>query len=212
MYDTALDEFLDRFGDKTKTDRPKVESVGGSKLSADNNLKLSTDNGLTPIKADTSGLIGGPVKSGQDLYKEAKALRAKETMGKITAGVGTAAEAAPQAMGLLSNINGGQFDTSAEGGGVGNARGAILQGASQGAQLGQVAGPWGMAAGAAIGGGISALGHTKAKKEYYDNRKKFNLKADALEKAEMKETYAISEGLASLENMKVLRQKQLGLS
>ena len=58
---------------------------------------------------------------------------------------------------------------------------------------------------------IAKLSSDKAKKEYKENRRKFNKNESAVEGAENAEAYAMSEGLASVENLKALRQKQLGL-
>ncbi len=200
--DSALDDFLKRFpateGEPLKRPRPQVQAVSSLK---------------------PGGIVAGPkpnigaegLASTDDLKASVSSDSGAASGGKAAGAMGAVMDAAPAAMGLLSNAQGGQFDTSAEGGGVGKAGGAIMQGAAQGAQLGQVAGPWGMAIGAAVGGGISAVAHNDAKKKYYDNRKKYNLKNDAIEDAEAKETYAISEGLVSMDGLKALREKQLGL-
>jgi hypothetical protein len=119
---------------------------------------------------------------------------------------------------LIDNIKGGQFDTSAEGGGVGKAGGAIMSGAATGAefggQIGKLAGPLGQAIGTgvgAIGGGlVSTFAHKSAMKEYADNRKTFNVDEQKESFSKNKETYAMSRGLESMETLKALRQKQAG--
>ena len=136
--------------------------------------------------------------------------------------IGIAGEAAGQlnnAMGLMGYANGDNFDTSAEGGGPGKQGVAILDGAQKGAQLGgklgSIAGPIGQAIGqivGTIGGGITGgVGQRKAVRQYQHNREEFNLNKNALERDRNKRDYAQQEGLASLEGLKSLREKQLGI-
>ena len=195
----VLNDFIARFGDpdenSSTAERPKVKQI--SHLASEGNTELG--GGLLEMKGD-------------QLATEVKGNNPEGI--NIDAG-GLAVEAlgmAPGVMSLIDNAKGGQFETGADSGGPGKAGGAILQGAATGAELGKAAGPYGAAAGAVVGGLISTFAHSKASKEYKKNGQIQGMKEDALEKAKRKEEYGMSEGLASMENLKNLRQKQLGLS
>lgn len=208
-----LDDYLSRFGNEEQqayVNNPKATTVS--------TLKPKTD--VIAMSGDAKGLLD------QSASKASKGLAVDNIdvpKGAGIAGVANSAmgllEAAPAVMGIVDNFKGGQFDSSAEGPGVGKRDGAVLQGASQGAKAGQaigsIAGPVGTMIGTgvgAIGGALSSLvGHNKAQKEYQENRKKFNKNEEAIERAENAETYTMAEGLASVEGLKELRKKQLGL-
>ena len=206
-----LDDYLSRFGNEEQqayAKNPKVKTV--------NTLTPETDVIATSKSAE--GLLQDSAS------KASEGLAVNAVIPKASGGISDKAlgliEAVPETMAIIDNFSGGQFDTSAEGSGVGKRDGAVLQGASQGAsaggKIGSIAGPKGELIGTAVGavaGTVSSwVGHDKAKKEYKENRRKFNKNESAVEGAENAEAYAMSEGLASVENLKALRQKQLGLT
>lgn len=210
--DSQLEDFLSRFGDPEDVSRgnmPSMKKVEPMKLQG---MTMGADGvGAKP----TTGILGeqkndwqmghsGNTFKGEDVSKGID-------MDKAGAVAGGIADAAPAAMGLLSSVTGKGFDTSAEGGGVGNGRGAILQGAAQGAELGKIAGPWGMAIGAAIGGGGTALAHGSAQREYLDNRQAMHKSNDATANAESRNRYAMENDEESMQIMKSLYKKQLGI-
>lgn len=205
--DSALDDFLKRFGD-TDLNKFKIQNekrLPVSSVTEGTGFKAQglTDNltGNNPLKDLT-----GNLEASED-EKENGLLKAKDIASK-------GLEALPSAISLIDNAKGNQFDTSADGSGPGKAGGAIIQGASQGMQL---AGSIGLkdpiSQGiAALGGGlISTFAHTGAMRKWRSNQVKANLQENALEKAQRQEEYARSEGLASLSNLKDLRKKQLGI-
>ena len=88
----------------------------------------------------------------------------------------------------------------------------FISDSSQGAQLGKVAGPWGMAIGAAVGAGGTALAHGEAQKKYMENRQEMHQNNDAVAKAESRNRYAVDSDEESMQIMKGLYQKQLGIA
>ena len=105
------------------------------------------------------------------------------------------------------------FETSAESGGPGKAGGAIMSAAGSGAKAGMaVGGPWGAAAGAVIGGGSAALAHNDARMEYNDNVKGVNIENMYKEKQVRAQDYAMAKGLGSMEHLRTLNKKKLGLA
>lgn len=204
--DSALDEFLKRYGDndpnKFMTQNQKrppltsIETKSKGLVNIDPNMKIETgmpDN--MPIQNQLSELSNDGASFGE----------------KALAVGNKGLEMLPQGLQLISFAKGDQFDTSAEGGGPGKAGGAILQGAATGAQLGKNFGPLGTAIGATAGGLISTFAHKGAMKEWRENQKKHNFKLNALEKAKREDEYAMAEGLASMNALKGLREKQLGI-
>lgn len=207
--DSALDDFLKRFGDddpnKFMTQNTKRQPVSS----------VMSDTGFS-AKGLTGNLTSGleDVSLGNNLKTESSPLEETGSENKISDGLSKAASALPSAMSLISNAKGDQFDTSAEGGGPGKAGGAIMGGAASGMQLASSIGlkdPLSQGIAALGGGLISTFAHKGAMKEYRENQKKANRSENALEKAKREEEYAQSEGLASLNNLKALRQKQLGI-
>lgn len=185
-----------------KAGMKNVQSNGGL-LSEDRKFDIGHDSvAIDGVDAGTDKLSGIASKAGK------VAGIAGQAMGAVTDG-----------MKLVDNIKGGQFDTSAEGGGVGKAGGAIMDGTMTGAKFGQtlgkLAGPTGeligMGVGAVAGGLTSTFAHSAARKKYNENRKDFNLKESALERSKRADDYARSEGLASMEDLKALRKKQLNI-
>lgn len=133
-------------------------------------------------------------------------------MSKLGQGASMGLAAAPAAMGMFSDIKGDQFDTSAEGGGPGKVGGHVLKGAATGAQQGAaIAGPYGAVIGGVIGGAAPLIGYAGKQEEYIDNQKKLNKKESYFEKAQREDQYRMEEGLASINNLKALREKQLGI-
>lgn len=227
MADSALEDFLKRFGDsdpnkfmtQNQTISPMAKTMSSyatmgrpTASSLINNLNLK---GLTSLSGESK------IEDAPELDPKSTGLEEEDMSFSELASKGSdLLQAAPSVMGLINNAKGGQFDTSAEGGGPGKAGGAILMGATQGADAGEkigsviggpIGGTIGKIGGAVFGGLTSTFAHTKAMKEWRKNQIKHNLGLNALEKAKHREEYAISEGLASMENLKNLREKQLGI-
>jgi|AntDeeMinimDraft_6_1070357.scaffolds.fasta_scaffold00147_5 hypothetical protein len=206
-----LDDYLSRFGNEEQqayAKNPKVKTV--STLTPETDV-IATSKSAEGLLQDSASKASERLAVDADIPKASGGISSDKAQGLL--------EAVPETMAIVDNFSGGQFDTSAEGPGVGKRDGAVLQGASQGAsvggKIGSIAGPKGEIIGTAVGavaGTVSSwVGHDKAKKEYKENRRKFNKNESAVEGAENAEAYAMSEGLASVENLKALRQKQLGL-
>lgn len=216
--DAALNSFLERFGEPDTSDPSQLAKRPTQKSAYDNNM---TSRGLIPSESPlqtskpSTELKAPDVMSGQELNQDSKS-----GLGSAIEGAGGAAGIASGAMGmaddavgLWGNISGDNFDTSAKGGGVGSGAGAALQGGMQGMKMGmQVGGPWGAAIGAAVGAGGTLISHGEARKEYMKNVKETNLNEDAFSRQERENEYRVSEGLASIKNLKGLREKQLGLT
>jgi hypothetical protein len=226
--DSALEDFLKRFGDsdpnKFKTQDQKRQPSIFSNMASDfaTRPKLNSLNegisskGLVSLSGESSiGDVSGldPSETGLDSDNGSKF---NEIAGKGM----DLLQATPSVMALASNLKGNQFDTSPDSGGPGKAGGAILQGAVQGSDAGEkigsvlggpIGGTIGKIGGAAFGGLASTFMHTKAMKEWRENQREQNLNEFDLERLKRKEEYSISKGLASMENLKDLRQKQLGI-
>ena len=192
--DTALDDFMSRFGDND----PNKEMVQKRKK-------------VIPINSNQLGMAS--IKDDLDpLAAKAKGIDLPKGEGLLS-GIG-AEEIMDTASGVLQlgqMAKGDMYDTSANSGGIMNAQTAITSGAMTGANAGKILGPWGMVAGAAIGGAIGGISRGKAAKEYGDNLIKKNLNDNRISKAENAETYAMEQGQESLGLLKGLRQKQLGI-
>jgi len=211
-----LDDYLSRFGNEEQqayAKNPKVKTV--NTLTPETDV-IATSKSAEGLLQDSASKASEGLAVDADIPKASGGMSGAGIAGKAQGLI----EAVPETMAIVDNFSGGQFDTSAEGPGVGKRDGAVLQGASQGAsaggKIGSIAGPKGELIGTAVGavaGTVSSwVGHDKAKKEYKENRRKFNKNESAVEGAENAEAYAMSEGLASVENLKALRQKQLGLT
>lgn len=215
--DAQYDQFVARFGNFQQQQIEEEKLPKRPELKPVSTLVPSTD--VEAVSKDPEGLLQASASKG---LVDESALATKTTgakgMGATNVAMGLL-DVAPDVMGIIDNAKGGQFDTSAEGPGVGKRDGAVMQGAGQGAKVGQAigqfAGPLGSAIGTGVGalagGAISWAGHDKAKKEYQEERRKFNKNETAMERAQNAENYAMSEGLASIEGLKELRKKQLGL-
>jgi len=189
-----LDDYLSRFGNEEQqayAKNPKVKTV--NTLTPETDV-IATSKSAEGLLQDSASKASEGLAVDADIPKASGGMSGAGIAGKAQGLI----EAVPETMAIVDNFSGGQFDTSAEGPGVGKRDGAVLQGASQGASAGGTVSSW--------------VGHDKAKKEYKENRRKFNKNESAVEGAENAEAYAMSEGLASVENLKALRQKQLGLT
>lgn len=208
--DSALDDFLARFGDPDPN-KPMVQNQKRIPVSLATEGTGFKASGLTSLA--TTGLQQTELPSKLNLSTDSD--DEQESFGDKASDIGLKAlSAAPSAISLINNAKGGQFDTSADGGGPGKAGGAILQGAVQGQQLASNLGfkdPLTQGLFALGGGVVSTLGHKKAMKEWRRNQVKQNLSENALEIAKNEEEYAMEQGLASLKNLKSLREKQLGI-
>lgn len=198
MTDSILDDFLARFGDPEK--KEKLNSLNKLETKGLNisNSALKTEDISSQLNNKIASLSEEGDVSGLD--------KAANIGGKAIGAI------AP-AISLIDNFKGGQFNTSPDRAKPGNPKGEIIQGAMAGGEFGKAlgGGPITQAAGMAVGGLISTFAHTKAKKEWVKNKKEANLNEDYLSKMKRKNEYAQSEGLESLENLKALRKKQLGL-
>lgn len=218
MYDPALQDFLDRFGDP---DPNKFMTQNQKPPLPINPLRKE----VQPISELKSEGLTSMIKSPEDmLQSNATEAMAGVDVGGATKGPGFGSvasmaldkglQAAPSVMGLISNAKGGQFDTSVEGGGPGKAGGAILQGTMQGKQLADSLGlkdPISQGVAMLGGGLISTFAHAGAQREYKKNVVEKNLKEDTLERAKHEEEFAQSQGLLSMQNLKKLRERQLGI-
>lgn len=231
--DSALDDFLSRFGDK---DPNKYKVQNQKRIPATLASELNTQ-GLTSNL--TRGLPGSEESVSElktqgltDTFTKNDPLKGMNGDLKLSdtenlkksghPGVDLAGDALGLAANTVEMVNfakKSQYDTSAEGGGPGKASAGIMQGTAKGAEmgatvgkfLGPVGGAIATVGGAALGGLVSAFAHKGAMREYSNNRRKANQKKDVLSKAKLEEDYAISEGLASMQNLKSLREKQLGI-
>lgn len=200
MIDNILNDYIKRFGidpnEELRTKEQKtldtnligLKEMPLNKIEAPD-IKTELDNKLLSLNNDAA-------ESGLDSLKS-------NAMKGI--------DAIAPAIQLVNNFKGGQFNTNPDGAEPGDAKGAVLQGAMSGAELGKALGPWGQAGGAVVGGLISTFGHKKAKKEWRENKIKDNLNESYLEKMKRKNEYNQAQGLESLENLKALRKKQYGL-
>lgn len=212
--DSALDDFLSRFGD-TQTTQTKQKPVSTLKPAG---FSDSITSGIQ--QAGLLGRMKDPIKEAREkiIGKPETALAtngdASGLLDKASNIGGKVLDAAPSALALIDNFKGGQFDTSADGDGPGKAGGAIMQGAAQGKQLADSLGlkdPISQGVGLLGGALVSTFAHKGAMKKYRKNQVRKNLQENALEKAERAEEYAMAQGLESMENLKALRQKQLGV-
>lgn len=205
--DTALDDFLTRFGDDDPNkqmvqNRPKVNPISAQKADLGLTAIKSQEPLLNPLEAKPMGV---EVDKGAGLLSGAEG--AMDKVGGAAGVIGMATGA----LDLVSMARGKQYDTSAEGGGVMNAETAITSGAVKGATAGMALGPVGAAVGGLIGAGVGGFSQSAAEKEYNKNRRIYNLANDEVANAESAETYQMEQGKESLGLLKGLRQKQLGI-
>jgi hypothetical protein len=125
--------------------------------------------------------------------------------------------AAPAAMEVFNKTG---LDTAAGSGGPAKQGAVAMQkgmaGAKAGGEIGQmVGGPAGkivgQVAGATFGTIKGLVDQRKAMKEWHQNEKEQNFKENAFEKRKRAETYRMEEGLMAMEDLKALREKQLGI-
>ena len=192
---SQFDDFMKRFPGYEGADkklRPKVSSVSNIESPE---IKMNA----------TAKPPGGGLASEKDL----KAVGTESAGGADIAGGAMAVAGGASKMASIYN----SFETSAESGGPGKAGGAIMGSATAGAKAGMaVAGPWGAAAGAVIGGGSAALAHNSARMDYNDNLKDVNLENMYKEKQVRAQDYAMAKGLGSMEHLRTLNKKKLGLA
>ena len=196
---SQFDDFVKRFPGYEGADkklRPKVSSVSNIESPE---IKMNT----------TAKPPGGGLASQKDL----------KNVSAVDAGAGLdAAGLAGGAMSVAGDVSNiasiyTSFETSAESGGPGKAGGAIMSAAGSGAKAGMaVGGPWGAAGGAVIGGGSAALAHNSARMEYNDNLKDVNIENMYKEKQTRAQDYAMAKGLGSMEHLRTLNKKKLGLA
>jgi hypothetical protein len=201
--DTALDDYLKRF----KTDEDPIRKP----LTKSSSL---TTSGLVPLQQpDTSvGIDQNRMKQEMNAYSnnvfadnaKKPGLSGKNLMSGATA-------LAPLAMGLLEENRNKEFEGEELGEGPGKAGTAIAKGALTGLSAGAMTGNVFVAAGAAVVGGVvGGFSHKKKAKVYDDKVQKNYHNKTAFENAKIKEQYKIEEGLLNMENLKTLRERQLG--
>jgi len=202
MQDSALEDFLNRFGDpENSKDLKKIKSLKSNKLEKIKVPSLEESIDSPDISSELNNKMASLSNEGD----------VSSFTDKASNVAGKAMGAFAPAMTLIDNIKGGQFNTDPNKAKPGDGKGEIVQGAMAGAELGAAFGPYGKVIGAVGGGLISTFAGGKARREWEENKKKSNLNEDVLAKAKRKNEYAQSEGLESLENLKALRKKQLGL-
>lgn len=218
MQDMALENFMKRFGD--------IEDAPGvPKPMLGQKLQMGADGtGL----AKSAGLMGEQ-KNDWQMGTEETTFKGESVgngkpggdfLGKAGGIASEVSQAAPDAISLVSNATGGQFETDADTGGPGKAGGAILQGASQGASvggtIGGLLGPKGKIIGqavGAVGGGLaSTFAHKAAMNKFYDNTKTKNLDDMNQTQNENREDYRMSKGLADVAASKDLLKRQLNIT
>jgi len=214
--DTALDDFLTRFGDdnpnkgKATTFNPKSNYPGVGFSGVTPRLPVSA----IPSPLEPMSLMGSKPNGGEALSID-KPIGVDVPKGEgllsKAGGVSGVMSMASGGMELFNMAKGGGYDTSAEGGGVMNATSAISSGVMKGAQAGAALGPWGAAAVGLIGGIVGGVSQRGAAREYNENVVKSNLKKNTIEEAENSDAYAMEQGQESLGLLKGLRQKQLGI-
>lgn len=150
----------------------------------------------------------------EQLDKLTEKLQAEKGEGLLATkemGVGDYGSLAMEGLDLVDTIKGNKFDSSAEGGGPGKSN-AIMSGIKTGATVTAATGNPIIGAAAAVGVmAVTALSHGSAQKEFLTNRKRFNKSSDRVSEAEREEELARSKGLMSMNLLKGLRQKQLGI-
>lgn len=206
--DTVLDRFLKDYMPNEDDDYKALPL--GSKMK--NQMQGSSKVDTTDYAKIQSSLNFGEVKATTDKHiAQLDAKKASET-SQVAGDIGNAAlTAAPAALDMISNLKGQKYDTSAEGGGVGGATGNILTSGSQAAMAGfQIGGPIGAGVGAVLGAGTALIGNNKAKKEYARNRKNYNIAESTIESMQREDEYRYSQGMEMINDLKSLREKQLG--
>ena len=231
--DSALEDFLKRFGDtdpNKKMIQNEYRAPGAIKTSQELEDDANRNQGYGNLNVDSfeqwkkeresekskdfvpyDGEVAEQTWGKGLEIPEGKSSDAEKGEGLTKGKVAGYAQLGMGAYQMAGNFQGDQFDTSAEGGGPGKAGGAIAKGAADGAAAGMVFGPWGAAVGAFTGGLSSIVGHSKAMKEWREKQVKHNLALNAEELMVRQDEYSRSEGLASMANLKSLREKQLGI-
>lgn len=204
-YMVSEDDLLSSFGTSNYSDYGDNTGVKNKST-----LKKAPGIDVKPF-ADLASEMKGVKDVLSNTEDAEKALDEQTFKDKLGKGIGVAAQAAPVALDMISNLKGDKWDTSAHGGGVGSATGAMVTSGAQAAMTGaKIAGPWGAAVGGVLGAGTALIGNKKAKQEYRQNRKEYNIAESAIEKAKREEEYRYSKGLEMINDLKSLREKQLG--
>lgn len=180
----------------TETDQERRQNRRQDRLS--NRIDRAADRGATQEKLDK---LSGKLEN-----EKGEGLLATKKIG-----VGDYGSLGMEALDVVDTLKGNKFDSDAESGGPGKS-GAIGKGVKTFATVTAATGnPFiGGLAGAGVLA-VTALKHQQANRKFYDNRKKFNKSGDKLLEAEREEELARSEGLLSMNTLKGLRQKQLGI-
>lgn len=180
----------------TETPQEKRQKSRQDRLS--DRIDRAADRGATQEKLDK---LSGKLEN-----EKGEGLLATKEMG-----AGDYGSLGMEALDVVDTLKGNKYDSSAEGGGPGKS-GAIEKGVSTFATVTAATGN--PIIGGIAGAGVLAVSHFKhqgANREFYDNRKKFNKSGDKVSEAEREEELARSKGLMSMNLLKGLRQKQLGI-
>lgn len=214
MQDTALDDFMNRFGqiEKPKQFKPGQQNITMNKDAVSSGSKpallMGVSDTVTSESVDAKRFKIGDTGVADSMAGNApvpegdpdKATTGADVSGAIAGGIG-----------LFETFSGSGMSTDAEGPGPGKASGQIMKGAAAGAQAGAIAGPWGAAIGAAAGAGGGAMAHNKARMEYVENQTTDNLNKSALEQKQNMGDYRMAKGLASIKDSKALLEKQMNI-
>lgn len=227
--DSALDDFLSRFGDPDPNKSmvqnllPKVsEFTGNSSDWHTGNSGIDHATRKQETILNTNGLAKG-VQLSQNISEEKMSILTEgkidslnqegDSFGeKASKGLSKAVELLPVGMNTANSLSGNAWDTSAEGGGPGKVGPKLMGDAAGAFEAGNsIAGPWAGAGLAAVSIGANLIGHNKAKKEYNENVIASNQEKDAYDLMKSREAFMMEQGLASRNLLKSLREKQLGM-
>lgn len=227
LQDTALEQFVSRYGIDKKPQWLQNQITDYSQPSKTESLVDKDPTANLTTDGFDAYLESKGAKPGETTPE--KGAKGKDLLGKLgantdelTQGTGAlatkkmgAGDYADIALGMYETgraLTGKQFDTKGSGSGPGKAGGHIMKGAVTGFQAGMATGNPLIAAGGALVGAIApAVGHNKAMKEWKDNQIAWNKKNDAIEEAKLEDAYAMAKGMASVQDLKSLRKKQLGI-
>ena len=209
LNNKALDDFILQLESEKNEDLKKRKNQ--EKISPVETAGLSSVDTLNTFKTPSAEEMDNEIS-----YKKEQ-LNVDSDKGfdtdKLTSGLNKGMEVVASGMKVLDNLKGNQFNTDPDGAKPGGGPGAVIQGAMDGMQLGKSlgGGPITQGIGLLAGGVISAVNQRKATKEWVENKRQDNLNEDYLAKKERENQYMQEKGMESLENLKALRKKQLGL-
>lgn len=202
--DSALDDFLKRFGNEEDPEKLKTQN----RIAMPSEAVKIESKGLAELNTKGIDSIKGLSGKLENIPEEAKTSGLENLSGIASKGV----DALPFAMETFSAFKGDQFDTSADSGGPKGAGGMAAMGAVNGFKTGtQIGGPLVGAGLAAVGAIAPLVGANSARKKWLENQKQANISESYFEKTKRANETAMENGLASMENMKALAQKQLGI-